>query len=49
MLPGHHITSQREHLKAFNNCLSHILAVLILYIPMTGLAWFTISASVLPL
>ncbi|KAM9300295.1 LOW QUALITY PROTEIN: olfactory receptor 51Q1-like [Morus bassanus] len=28
------ITSQRECLKALNNCLSHILAVLIPYIPM---------------
>ncbi|KAM9602304.1 LOW QUALITY PROTEIN: olfactory receptor 51Q1-like [Morphnus guianensis] len=32
------ITSQRERLKALNNCLSHILAVLILYIPMLGLS-----------
>ncbi|NWH21032.1 O51Q1 protein, partial [Grus americana] len=32
------IASQREHLKALNNCLCHILAVLILYIPMGGLS-----------
>ncbi|XP_054681600.1 olfactory receptor 51Q1-like [Grus americana] len=32
------ITSQREHLKALNNCLSCIMAVLILYIPMGGLS-----------
>ncbi|NXK50916.1 O51Q1 protein, partial [Chauna torquata] len=32
------IASQSERLKALNNCLSHILAVLILYIPMVGLS-----------
>ncbi|KAK4829204.1 hypothetical protein QYF61_002469 [Mycteria americana] len=32
------IAPQREHLKALNNCLSRILAVLILYIPMAGLS-----------
>ncbi|NXI67538.1 O51Q1 protein, partial [Anseranas semipalmata] len=32
------IASQKERLKALNNCLSHILAVLILYIPMVGLS-----------
>nr|XP_010305541.1 PREDICTED: LOW QUALITY PROTEIN: olfactory receptor 51Q1-like [Balearica regulorum gibbericeps] len=32
------IASQRERLKALNNCLSRILAVQILYIPMGGLS-----------
>ncbi|KGL77923.1 Olfactory receptor 51Q1, partial [Tinamus guttatus] len=30
--------SPGERLKVLNNCLSHILAVLILYIPMLGLS-----------
>ncbi|XP_074153671.1 olfactory receptor 51Q1-like [Sminthopsis crassicaudata] len=30
--------SQAERFKALNNCLSHILAVLILYVPMVGLS-----------
>ncbi|XP_065503858.1 olfactory receptor 51Q1-like [Caloenas nicobarica] len=32
------IPSQRERLRALNSCLSHILAVLTLYIPMVGLS-----------
>ncbi|NXC48490.1 O51Q1 protein, partial [Penelope pileata] len=32
------IASQRERLKVLNNCLSHVLAILILYIPMAGLS-----------
>ncbi|XP_067145593.1 olfactory receptor 51Q1-like [Apteryx mantelli] len=32
------IASPSERLKALNNCLSHILAVLVLYIPMVGLS-----------
>ncbi|XP_067145589.1 olfactory receptor 51Q1-like [Apteryx mantelli] len=32
------IASTSERLKALNNCLSHILAVLVLYIPMVGLS-----------
>ncbi|KFQ87919.1 Olfactory receptor 51Q1, partial [Phoenicopterus ruber ruber] len=32
------IASQRERLKALNNCLSHILAGLILYVPTVGLS-----------
>ncbi|KAM7130015.1 LOW QUALITY PROTEIN: olfactory receptor 51Q1-like [Ciconia maguari] len=32
------IASQRERLKALNNCLPRVLAVLILYIPMIGLS-----------
>ncbi|KYO47965.1 olfactory receptor 51Q1 [Alligator mississippiensis] len=32
------IASPEERLKAFNNCLSHIFAVLVLYIPMVGLS-----------
>uniref|UniRef100_A0A8B9ML65 Olfactory receptor family 51 subfamily Q member 1 (gene/pseudogene) n=1 Tax=Accipiter nisus TaxID=211598 RepID=A0A8B9ML65_9AVES len=42
------ITSQKECLKALNNCLSHILAVLILHIPMLGLSmvhWYGKHAS----
>ncbi|XP_003764885.2 olfactory receptor 51Q1-like [Sarcophilus harrisii] len=31
-------TSQTKRFKALNNCLSHILAVLILYVPMVGLS-----------
>ncbi|XP_062434758.1 olfactory receptor 51Q1-like [Rhea pennata] len=32
------IASPEERLKVFNSCLSHILAVLVLYIPMAGLS-----------
>ncbi|XP_067145586.1 olfactory receptor 51Q1-like [Apteryx mantelli] len=32
------IASTSERLKALNNCLSHILAVLVLYIPMVGVS-----------
>ncbi|XP_006885723.1 PREDICTED: olfactory receptor 51Q1-like [Elephantulus edwardii] len=32
------VTSMVERLRAFNNCLSHILAVLVLYIPMVGVS-----------
>ncbi|XP_020823546.1 olfactory receptor 51Q1-like [Phascolarctos cinereus] len=33
-----HAASPAECLRAFNNCLSHILAVLVLYVPMIGLS-----------
>ncbi|XP_068964945.1 olfactory receptor 51Q1-like [Petaurus breviceps papuanus] len=33
-----HAASPAERLRAFNNCLSHILAVLVLYVPMIGLS-----------
>ncbi|XP_075404656.1 olfactory receptor 51Q1-like [Tenrec ecaudatus] len=32
------IASMIERLRAFNNCLSHILAVLVLYVPMIGVS-----------
>uniref|UniRef100_A0A673UQL3 G-protein coupled receptors family 1 profile domain-containing protein n=1 Tax=Suricata suricatta TaxID=37032 RepID=A0A673UQL3_SURSU len=32
------ISSQVENFRALNNCLSHILAVLVLYVPMVGLS-----------
>ncbi|XP_045671342.1 olfactory receptor 51Q1-like [Ursus americanus] len=32
------ISSQVERLRALNNCLSHILAVLVLFVPMVGLS-----------
>lgn len=32
------IASQVERLQALNNCLSHILAVLVLYVPMVGVS-----------
>lgn len=40
LILGHvlRIASQVERLRALSNCLSHILAVLVLYIPMVGVS-----------
>ncbi|XP_006870399.1 PREDICTED: olfactory receptor 51Q1-like [Chrysochloris asiatica] len=32
------VTSKNERIRTFNNCLSHILAVLVLYVPMVGVS-----------